>query len=102
MYTPLYIKTDNSLQKSLIKTKDLIEFAKTNNIKSLTITDNNMYGVMDFYKMCVTNDIKPIIGLEIEYNSKKMVLYAQNYNGYKNLVKLCTLMSEEKLQLKEI
>ena len=50
MYTPLYIKTDNSLQTSLIKIKDLIEFAKTNNIKSLTITDNNMYGVMDFYK----------------------------------------------------
>ena len=45
MYTPLYIKTDNSLQSSLIKVKDLIDFAKFNNIKSLTITDNNMYGL---------------------------------------------------------
>ena len=62
MYTPLYIKTDNSLQQSLIKINDLIEYAKKNNIKSLTITDNNMYGVMDFYKMCINNDIKPIIG----------------------------------------
>jgi len=102
MYTPLYIKTDNSLQCSLIKVKDLIEFAKLNNIKSLTITDNNMYGVMDFYKMCITNDIKPIIGLEIEYINQKMVLYAINYDGYKNLIKLCTLSSERKLELTDL
>jgi len=101
MYTPLYIKTDNSLQSSLIKINDLIEYAKLNNIKSLTITDNNMYGVMDFYKMCITNDIKPIIGLECAYNDKKIVLYAINYIGYKNLIKLCTLSTEKKLELKD-
>ena len=27
MYTPLYIKTDNSLQQSMIKIKDLIQYA---------------------------------------------------------------------------
>ena len=102
MYTPLYIKTDNSLQTSLIKVSELIEFAKNNNIKSLTITDNNMYGVMDFYKLCITNDIKPIIGLEIEYNDKKIVLYAENYEGYKNLLKLCTLQSEKKVEIQEL
>ena len=102
MYTPLYIKTDNSLQTSLIKIKDLIEFAKTNNIKSLTITDNNMYGVLDFYKMCISNNIKPIIGLEVVYNSKKIVLYAKNYTGYKNLIKLCTLLSEKEITIKDL
>ena len=99
MYTPLYIKTDNSLQSSLIKINDLIEFAKNNNIKSLSITDNNMYGVMDFYKACITNNIKPIVGLECVYNEKKIVLYAINYDGYKNLLKLCTLLSEKKLEI---
>ena len=102
MYTPLYIKTDNSLQQSLIKINDLIEYAKKNNIKSLTITDNNMYGVMDFYKMCITNDIKPIIGLECVYNDKKIVLYAINYDGYKNLLKLCTLLSERNLEIEDL
>ena len=102
MYTPLYIKTDNSLQASLIKINDLIKFAKDNNIKSLTITDNNMYGVMDFYKTCITNDIKPIIGLECVYNDKKLVLYAINYDGYKNLIKLCTLLSEKKLEISDL
>jgi len=102
MYTPLYIKTDNSLQASLIKINDLIEYAKSNNIKSLTITDNNMYGVMDFYKMCITNGIKPIIGLEITYKDKKVVLYSINYSGYKNLLKLCTLLSEKELDISDI
>ena len=99
MYTPLYIKTDNSLQQSMIKIKDLIEFALKNNIKSLTITDNNMYGVMDFYHECIKNDIKPIIGLEITIEDKKIVLYSKNYEGYKNLIKLSTISSEKKISL---
>ena len=94
MYTPLYIKTDNSLQQSLISINDLIEFAKKNNIKSLSITDNNMYGVMDFYKACINNNIKPIIGLELIYKETKIILYAVNYDGYKNLIKLCTISTE--------
>jgi len=102
MYTPLYIKTDNSLQESLIKINDLIKYAKDNNIKSLTITDNNMYGVMDFYKMCINNDIKPIVGLQVIYEAKKIVLYAINYDGYKNLLKLCTLMSEKKIEINDL
>ena len=65
-YTPLYIKTDNSLLESLIKVDDLIKYAKDNNLKSLAIADNNLYGVMDFYMQCKKNDIKPIIGLEVK------------------------------------
>lgn len=102
MYTPFYIKTDNSLQTSLISVESLINYALKNNIKSLAITDNNMYGVMDFYKLCIKNNIKPIIGLEIELNEQKIVLYAINYEGYKNLIKLCTLSSEKKLEIIEI
>ena len=102
MYTPLYIKTDNSLQKSLIKIKDLIEFAKKNDIKSLTITDENMYGVMDFYHECKKNNINPIIGLELVIDCKKIILYAMNYNGYKNLLKLTTINSERKLSIIDI
>ena len=102
MYTPLYIKTDNSLQESLISIKDLINYALNNNIRSLTITDNNMYGVMDFYKACLNNNIKPIIGMEVEVDNKKIVLYAENYLGYKNLIKLCTIFSERKLGMTDL
>lgn len=93
-YTPLYIKTHNSLLSSLIKETDLIEYALKNNLTSLTITDNNMYGVMDFYHLCIKNNIKPIIGLEVEIDGLKIVLYGKNYVGYQNLISLSTLMSE--------
>ena len=102
MYAPLYIKTDNSLQQSLIKIKDLIDFALKNKIRALTITDNNMYGCMDFYKMCINNKIKPIIGLEIDINNLKIVLYAKNYAGYKNLIKLCTYKSIKELKISDL
>ena len=101
MYTPLYIKTNNSLLTSMIKIDELVSFAKTNNIKSLTITDNTMYGVMEFYKACKKENIKPIIGLEVELDTN-IVLYAKDYNGYKNLIKLSTLQSERTLTLNDL
>ena len=99
MYTPLYIKTDNSLLTSMIKINDLVNYAKENNIKSLTITDNNMYGVMDFYHACINNGIKPIIGLEVRYKELVFILYAKNYDGYLDLVKISTDMSSNELVL---
>lgn len=102
MYTPLNIKTDNYLQYSMIKISDLIKYAKELNITSLSITDNNMYGVMDFYKACINNNIKPIIGLEIKLNDLKLILYAKNYNGYKNLIKLSTIQSERNINIQDI
>ena len=101
MYAPLYIKTNNSLLESMIKIDELIDYAKTNNIKALTITDNRMFGVMEFYKACKANDIKPIIGLEI-VKDNKFILYAKNNNGYKNLLKLSTIQSERTLELEDL
>ena len=98
-YIPLYIKTDNSLQNSLITIPRLIEIAKKEGFNALTITDSNMYGVMDFYKACIKNGIKPIVGLEVIYKDKNFVLYCKNYNGYKNLLKLTTILSERSLEL---
>ena len=98
MYAPLNIKTCNSFLKSMIKIDDLIKVAKEHNIKALTITDDNMYGVIEFYNTCTKNDIKPIIGLEINISSK-IILYAMNYDGYKNLMKITTLKSEGELNI---
>ena len=99
MYVPLNIKTDNYLQSSMISVNKLIYFAINNNIKALTITDNNMYGVIDFYKACKKNNIKPIIGLDININDNHIILYAKSYIGYLNLVKLSTLQSEMRIDI---
>ena len=92
MYTPLYIKTENSLLTSMISIDSLIEFAQKNNYKSLTITDNNMYGVMEFYHKCIAHDIKPIVGLEVTIEDCNFLLYCINYDGYKNLIKIIVMI----------
>ena len=91
MYTPLNIKTENTLLTSLIRIDELVDFALSNNIKSLSITDTKMYGVYYFYKKCIENGIKPIIGLDINYDNYRIILYCKNYNGYRCLLKLSSL-----------
>ena len=88
MYIPLNIKTEYSLLDSLIKIKELVKTAKELDIKALAITDNNMFGIYEFYLECINNDIKPIIGLEVNIDDFKILLYAKNNNGYKNLIKI--------------
>ena len=102
MYTPLYVKTNYSLLSSLITIDSYLEYAKKHNISSLAITDNNMFGVMEFYKKCKINNIKPIIGLEININNDIVVLYAKDYAGYKTLIKLSTIQETRKIELKDI
>lgn len=101
-YTPLYIKTDNSIMQSFIKIKDLIEYASKNNIKSLAIADSNLYGAMDFYMLSLKNNIKPIIGLELIIKDSKIVLYSMNFLGYKNLLKINKIKSERDLNLNDL
>ena len=99
IYTPLYIKTDYSILSSLIKIDDLILYAINHNIKSLSITDDNLCGVIEFYNKCKKNNIKPIIGLELSIKDVDLVLYAKNYNGYLNLIKIMSLKDENSLTL---
>jgi len=100
-YIPLNIKTHYELLSSIIKIEDLIIFAKKYSIESLGITDSNMFGCIEFYNACKRNNIKPIIGLEIELDTK-IVLYAKDNIGYKNLIKLSTLQSEKKLNFDDL
>jgi DNA polymerase-3 subunit alpha len=99
MSGPISIKTDYSLLESLIKVKDLVNYALKNNLNSLGICDNNLSYVMEFYNLCQDNNIKPIIGLEITYHENKVYLYAQNYLGYLNLIKLNTIKEIDELLL---
>ena len=92
-YIPLKVKTNYSLLNSLINIEKLILYCKDNNIKEIGICDDNLFGVMDFYTLCIQNDIKPIIGLEIIIDDKIILLYAKNYEGYKNL---CYITSNDK------
>ena len=97
MYIPLGIKTDYSLLQSLIKIPDLINILKEHNVTACGILDDNLFGSMCFYNSCINNDIKPIIGLSISINEYKIYLYAKNYDGYQNLLKINTLVQKEEV-----
>ena len=102
-YTPLQVKTSYSLLQSLNQIKKLVSYAASLGYKSLAITDtNNMFGVPEFYRECKKNNIKPIIGIELIIEDKKILLYAMNNQGYKNLIKLSTLVSERSLTKEDL
>ena len=97
MYIPLCVKTDFSLLQSLITIPKLMKYLNNHNIPTCAIVDDNLYGSIAYYNECLKNNIKPIIGLEININTNTIYLYAKNYNGYKNLLKINTLKQIEEL-----
>ena len=102
MYIPLNIKTNYSLLSSLVDIDNLIKRAKSLGITSLAVTDSAMYSTMDFYKKCIQNDIKPIIGIDLTIDDKSILLYAMNYEGYQNLTRLVFKKQTNPLTLKDL
>jgi len=69
----------------------------------LALTDyGSLYGAIEFYKECKKAEIKPIVGMEayiapngrfskkprVDTKSYHLILLAENYEGYKNLMRL--------------
>jgi len=94
MFVPLKITTDYTLLKSLIKVDKLCDYLQEHGITSCAIVDENLFGVMNFYNTLKSNNIKPIIGLDVILNEEHLYLYAINYNGYQNLLKINTLIQK--------
>jgi len=102
MYTPLYVKTNYSLLSSLVTIDKLIELCKKNNLKSIAICDDDMTSTMVFYKECKKNNIKPVIGLDVKLDDLSVLLYAKNYEGYQNLIKLSTKKYECNININDL
>ena len=102
-YISLQTKTSYSLLESLNNIPDLVTKARKLGYTSLAITDhNNMFGVMEFYNACRSQNIKPIIGLQLDINSSYILLYAQSNHGYHNLIKLSTIKSERAITIEDL
>ncbi len=103
-FVHLHLHTQYSLLDGAIRFEPLFETVKAYGMKACSITDHgNMYGVIDFYFTARDFGIKPILGCEAyispksrfdrtrvkgEDNAYHIVLLAQNYEGYKNLLKM--------------
>ncbi|MBP5426385.1 MAG: DNA polymerase III subunit alpha [Clostridiales bacterium] len=105
-FVHLHVHTEYSLLDGANRISDLIARVKELGMESVAITDHGvMYGVIDFYKQAIKNNIKPIIGCEAymapqsrfdKQNGKMdksmhIVLLAKNNAGYKNLMKLVSI-----------
>ena len=103
-FTHLHVHTVYSLLDGFAKIPDLVGRAKELGFDSLAITDHGvMYGVIEFYKECKAQGIKPILGCEVyvapgsRFDREKganderyyhLILLAENEIGYKNLTKI--------------
>ncbi|UKI19655.1 MAG: PHP domain-containing protein [Oscillospiraceae bacterium] len=102
-FTHLHVHTEYSLLDGACRIKPLVARAKELGCDALAITDHGaMYGVVEFYKECKAQGIKPIIGCEVYVAPRSMtdkegradkdyahlILLVQNAQGYQNLIRL--------------
>ena len=103
-FTHLHVHTEYSLLDGSNKITEYVKRVKELGMDSAAITDHGvMYGVIDFYKACKAEGIKPILGCEIYVapNSRfdkeltggedryyHLVLLAENNKGYDNLMRI--------------
>ena len=103
-FTHLHLHTGYSLLDGSSKIPELVRRVKELGMDACAITDHGvMYGVIEFYKACKAEGIKPIIGCEVyvapgsrfEKGKEKsaerynhLILLAENDTGHKNLMKL--------------
>ena len=102
MYIPLFNKTNYNLLSSLLKIDELVQFAKEKNLTSISITDTNMFGTMEFIKKCEKYNIKPVIGLELLLEEYKVIVFCKDYLGYQSLIKLSTIQNERKITIDDL
>jgi DNA polymerase III subunit alpha len=104
-FVHLHLHTDYSLLDGAIQIKPLSKRVAQLEMPACAMTDHgNMYGAISFYNAMKSQGVKPIIGCEtyITRGSRKekaasapgekanfhLILLAQNYEGYQNLVRL--------------
>jgi DNA polymerase-3 subunit alpha len=106
-FSHLHVHTQFSLLDGAADISRLFKKAKADGMKAMAITDHgNMFGVFKFVAEAGKHGVKPIVGCEfyvvndrhIKQFTKEnrdirhhQLLLAKNAQGYKNLVKLCSL-----------
>ncbi|MDP1707015.1 MAG: DNA polymerase III subunit alpha [bacterium] len=101
----LHTHSHYSFLQALPKVDELVEKAKKEGMDALALTDaGNMHGAIEFYKEATKTGIKPILGVDAylathsrhdpdqntDGRRSRIVLLAENNEGYKNLLALVT------------
>ena len=109
-FVHLHVHTEYSLLDGACRIKNLVSRVKELGQTAVAITDHGvMNGVIDFYKECNSQGIKPIIGCEVyvaprtrfdkvngvDTSPYHLVLLCKNNIGYQNLIKMVSLSFTE-------
>lgn len=101
----LHTHSHYSFLQALPKVDELVEKAKKEGMDALALTDTgNMHGAIEFYQAATKAGIKPIIGADLylaprtrhdkdknlDAKRSRIILLAENNEGYKNLLSLVT------------
>ena len=97
-FVHLHLHTEYSMVDSTVRIPQLIERCAKEKMPAIGMTDqNNLFGMVKFYRKSMNAGIKPIIGLDLRvYNSDDrsqpftLLLLVKDNIGYKNLSKLVT------------
>ncbi len=107
-FVHLHVHSEYSLLEASCRVKAIAKKAAEFNMPAVALTDNgNMYGAIEFYFACLDKNIKPIIGMDIYMApgsrfqksqdrdqimkpNTRLVLLAQNLDGYRNLTQIST------------
>jgi len=97
-FVHLNIHTQYSIVDSTIRIPELMKNCVSSEFPAVTITDqNNVFGMVKFYRKALDFGIKPIIGCDLfianpddEKNHDRLIILCKNNLGYKNLTRLIT------------
>ncbi|ALP70001.1 DNA polymerase III alpha subunit [Candidatus Nasuia deltocephalinicola] len=92
-FTHFRLHSEYSFEKSIVNLDLIIKKIICDKQKSICITDtNNIFNSIYFYKECLKNNIKPIIGCDLNLEIKKkiynIILVVKNKNSFLNISKL--------------
>ena len=97
-FVHLHVHTEYSLVDSTVRIPALMEEAATDGMPAVAMTDqNNLFGLVKFYRRALAAGVKPIIGadLRISNDDEKdrpytLIVLCQDNHGYRNLSRLIT------------
>lgn len=98
MQTPLIVESAYSFEGSNITMDTLFAFAKQRGLSHIALTDTTMHAAYKFLTRAKQQNVVPVLGLSVSYvtidkSPLPLVLYAKNYEGYGNLLKLASIHS---------
>ena len=92
-FVHLKCHSEFSLVDGLVRVKDLVAATKADQMPAVAVTDlNNLFALVKFYKACLANKIKPIIGSELDVRDDnclfRVTVLCMNNAGYRHLTEL--------------